>query len=249
MPRPAAHSRNQKPLSESLHRRLSLYALAAGGVGMALVRSAEAQIVYTPAHEIIGCNGTMLIDFDHDGATDLTIREIPWSLSGSLFPGNSLQAKPAAGGGIIYSSQPQWAKEMRHGSEIGSSGPLGRKVEEVYQATDYGVYYGGAWTNTTQGYLGIRFHIGRETHYGWVRLEVFSRYKKKCIEALLSGYAYEAQADKPIRAGDTGENDESEDTSSRMNVAPQPGAKDQPMLGALALGAGGTSVWRSDQAR
>ncbi len=130
---------------------------------------------------------------------------------------------------------------MRHGSEIGSSGPLASKVEVVYDATNFGVYYSEGWTNTTQGYLGIRFRIGRETHYGWVRLEVFSRYKKKCIEALLSGYAYETQPNKPIRAGDTGQNDSGVNPSSQSNVPLQPEAKKQSTLGALALGATGIS--------
>jgi hypothetical protein len=246
-------SRNTVKLSRTLHRDLSRYALAAGAASvsaLAITPPAEAQIVYTPAHEIIGCNGTLPIDLNHDGAMDLTIREIPWTLSGSgLFPGNSLQAKPVAGGAIIYSGEPVWAKEMHHGSEIGPSGPLRSKVEVVYEATDFGTYYGGAWTNTTQGYLGIRFRIGRETHYGWVRLEVFSRYKKKCIEALMTGYAYETQPKKPIRAGDTGQNESDAEPSSQLNVPPQPEAKQQSTLGMLALGSTSFSVRPSNHLR
>jgi hypothetical protein len=82
-----------------------------------------------------------------------------------------------------------------------------------------------------------------------VRLEVFSRYKKKCIEALMTGYAYETQPKKPIRAGDTGQNESDAEPSSRLNVPPQPEAKQQSTLGMLALGSTSFSVRPSNHLR
>lgn len=68
MPRSHRHSRKAKPLPESLRRQLTLYALAAGAAGVgatALAQPAEAQIVYTPADEVIERKGEMLIDLNH----------------------------------------------------------------------------------------------------------------------------------------------------------------------------------------
>ena len=240
--------RKTAKLSKSLHRDLSLYALAAGAAGATtLATPAEAQIVYTPAHQIIGRNGMMLIDFDHDGTTDVTVREVFWSLdTNGLFPGNSLQAKPTAGGGIEIGPYSEFAANVKLGVGIGESSPFHSRFAPVFQATSFGVYYGGSsWSeDTTNGFLGVRFRIGGEAHYGWVRMSIRLYPMKHSMGVLLTGYAYETQPNKPIRAGDTGENDESEGTSSQMNILPQPEAKDQPMLGALALGSRGLQLWR-----
>lgn len=242
------HSRKPKPLSEALHRRLSLYALAAGAAGtsMSLAKPAAAQIVYTPAHEVIGRNGTMLIDFDHDGTTDVTIREVFWSLdTNGLFPGNSLQAKPARGGGIEIGRYGEFAANVKHGVRIGESSLFHSGFAAIFQATSFGTYYGGSsWSeDTNNGFLGVRFRIGGENHYGWVRMSIRLYPMKHSMGVLMTGYAYETQPDTPIRAGDTGENDADDGDTSLMLSAPP--TERQPTLGALALGADGLSVWRS----
>jgi len=242
------------PLPESLHYQLSIYALAAGAAGvsvLALTSPSEAQIVYTPSDEIIGRNGTMLIDFNHDGSTDVTIREIPWTATGEgRYPGNSLQAKPGAGGGIkICSSQPKYAADLPRGAQIGDSSPFGSRVEVIFHANSSGLFYGGCtWSEeTSNGFLGVRFRFGTETHYGWVRLSLKLYPKKESIAAMLTGYAYEMQADKPIRAGDTGQNDVDEGPTSQIFSAPP--TKQQPTLGALALGASGIAIWRREESQ
>jgi len=57
-------------LPESLHQRLNSYALAAsvaGGGMLALARSSEAKIVYTPAHRVINPNDSFKLDFNNFG--------------------------------------------------------------------------------------------------------------------------------------------------------------------------------------
>jgi hypothetical protein len=51
-------------------------------------------------------------------------------------------------------------------------------------------------------YLGLRFIIKGETHFGWARLNVACNLGSKKI-GLLTGYAYETIANKPIIAGKT----------------------------------------------
>ena len=69
-----------------------------------------------------------------------------------------------------------------------------------------GIYYYGSWAGfDITRFVGIRFQINGETHYGWARLTVrFGTYSY--VDALLTGYAltYDTIPDKPIVAGDTG---------------------------------------------
>lgn len=248
MPRPAARSRKAKPLSESLHRQLSFYAVAASAAGvgaMALAQPAEAQIVYTPADETIQFHGTIPIDLDHDGITDVTIVDRPWAYGTNHYPGNSVKAVARAGAGIERSPlQADFAADLLRGASIGPSSQFnGRAI--MFRAVDpAGTYYSGSWGDTTNRYLGIRFQIAGEIHYGWARMDVWLAWRR--IKVKLTGYAYETQPNTPIRAGDTGQNDES--SSNQVNV-PVPEAQNQPSLGALALGARGLSAWRSDGSR
>jgi hypothetical protein len=239
-------SRNTVKLAKTMHRDLSLYTLAASAAGvsmLALAQPTETQIVYTPAHEVIGRNGTLPIDLNHDGITDVTIREIPWTAFGDgRYPGNSLQAKPGAGGGIKICSQSKFAAAVARGAQIGGSSPFRSRVEVIFHATSSGVIYGGCtWSeDTTNGFLGIRFRIGAETHYGWARMDIRIRPPKSGFSLLLTGYAYETQPDTAIRAGDTGQND-SKAPSNKMSTPPQLEAKERSTLGALALGAAAVS--------
>jgi len=72
-PRP----RKSTELSDSIRRRLNLYALgtaAAGVAAMALTPAAEAKIVYTPAHPpLVGT----IIDFNH-AAREISRSFQPW---------------------------------------------------------------------------------------------------------------------------------------------------------------------------
>jgi hypothetical protein len=243
MPRPTASARKAVKLSKPILCHLPNYALAAGTAGvsaLALAQPAEAQIVYTPAHEIIGRGGKILIDLNHDGITDVTIREIPSSDLGP--PGNSLQAVPRrVGGGIRMQSVIGFAEQMSPGSKIGPHGPFITGSAVMANWTNFGTYYFGFWVQAKNGYLGIRFPINGEIHYGWTRMSTMYSPKGKDIVALLTGYAYETQPNTYIRAGDEGP-----DSDQAIPIAfplEQDGGK-QSSLGALALGAPGISLRR-----
>jgi hypothetical protein len=65
----------------------------------------------------------------------------------------------------------------------------------------------GEWRNVNNRYLGIRFQVNGQFHYGWARLNVRSRLRNfplSCnIFATLTGYAYETVPNRPIIAGKT----------------------------------------------
>ena len=63
-------------LSESLHRRLNAYAIAASAVGVgvaALSQPALAEIVYTPAHVLISSNTSYNLDLNNDGTPEVQL--------------------------------------------------------------------------------------------------------------------------------------------------------------------------------
>ena len=61
-------------LSESVHHRLHMYALAASAAGvsaLALAPLADARVVYTPAHILMPKTIPVNIDLNHDGISDV----------------------------------------------------------------------------------------------------------------------------------------------------------------------------------
>ncbi len=58
----------------------------------------------------------------------------------------------------------------------------------------------GFWPNAGQKFMGVKFKIGENIHYGWVRLSV----APLCESFILYDYAYEDEPGKAIKAGDTG---------------------------------------------
>jgi hypothetical protein len=243
------------PLPESLQYQLSLYALAAGAAGvsvLALSKPAEAQIVYTPLHKVIGPGTEVPLDFDGDGNVDLTIvdRFFLHTSGGRTLKGALLSAVPSGQpyGGIAkryYNA----AGAFPRGQKIGTSRDFNSGSGCMGTVWSLGEdYYFGSWMPyTTNQYLGVRFSMAGKQHFAWVRLSVEWLVPQRGIKALLTGYAYETQADKPIRTGDTGQNDADEGPTSQM--FPAPAKRQQPTLGALALGASGIASWRRDESR
>jgi hypothetical protein len=77
MAQPVDREKKAVKVSDTLHRSLSMYALAAGtaGVGaLALAQPAESEVVYTGTHQLIGSNQSYDIDLNDDGITDFAIR-------------------------------------------------------------------------------------------------------------------------------------------------------------------------------
>jgi hypothetical protein len=89
-------------------------------------------------------------------------------------------------------------------------------------------------------YLGLKFTIGGEVHYGWARVIVKANYLS--ITATLTGYAYETVPNRPIITGVT---HGTLDASAEIDPAALPTSAAEPAtLGRLAQGATGVSAWR-----
>ena len=243
-PRPA---RKPFSLSNSLHHQLNLYAIAAGAAGMgmlALAQPTEAKIIYTKADEKIA---PFDLPLDMDGTRVLLFMAYTMvTTPGTVW---RVSINPARGNGIWVTAKGK-AAALRAGAEIGPKAPFSSQNSDVSMgaiAIGNGKrYYFGPWENGGKGvknrYLGLRFQIKGKTHYGWARLHFPSPQLAK-----LTGYAYETIPNKPILAGETKGADESNvEQANAMLTRPIPDIPQLAMLGALALGAPGLSIWRRE---
>ncbi len=103
-------SRKPSELTDSLHQRLNMYALAASAAGvglLALARSAEAKVVYTPAKVRLQGKDTYQIDLTHKGNANFILNGSRYSSidrsasSRAVFPGTNYRNGAAQMGGHI----------------------------------------------------------------------------------------------------------------------------------------------------
>jgi hypothetical protein len=256
MQAPAA-KRSRKPanLSNSLQRDVAAYALAAGAAGgglLAFGSQAHAQIVYTQTRIFVNHDQKTRLDFNGDGIPDVVIYEIPSTVYGDI-PSNAVAAEALSPmGGLLWDFWifgTYFLSPLSFGARIGNSGKFARKgsLENVSLSGAY--YVTGGWIDYTfePRYLGARFEIKGEVHYGWVRIRTKVQAAKKNILVLITGYAYETQPNRGIRAGDTGQGGRDSEPSEEMISPLAPEAKEPATLGALALGAAGISRWRAEE--
>jgi hypothetical protein len=233
--------------SPALQRQLNHYALAASAAGvsvLALVYPADAKVVFTPVHQVIGHNGVYNLDLNNDGTVDFLIQQWNQGFSSS----NELLADAALGNAVQGTRF--YAEALQAGASIGpnqkfvSGGPNGEVMVEIHHTTTGGTsFVYGKWVNVRNRYLGLKFQIDGQTHYGWARVSV--QRQAYHLTATLTGYAYETTPNTGIKAGQTAENAEisSADSGSPGTAAARPGAvagnlRDSQLssLGALALG-------------
>ncbi len=252
-------------LPASIHHQLNMYATAAVAAGVsaiALAQSAEAKIVYTPAHQHLPINQFFSLDLNHDGIADFTFLNRYWTASGVVFVGrltvdpagrsstsaNEIWAKPCSSG------LPGVALALPPGVKVGPKGHFSHRGKLMaYSYFDGGarndvsnncIY--GLWNDVSKRYLGLKFIIKGKIHFGWARLDVSAKNDK--VAATLTGYAYETIPNKSIKAGETKEaaddpaNEDSAPTASLTN--PIPNTPDPATLGALAMGAPALSLRR-----
>jgi hypothetical protein len=213
-------------LKGNLENNLCSYATAAAAAGvgiLAFAQSAQAKVIYTPTHKKIGNNVAIPLDLNNDGKADFNLSQrFTWTSSGEVINGSILAVAIRSENGVMGHS----LNYFRYASALGGGVYIGPKKKFLlgkglvaFGASDPesgGSICIGDWVNVKHHYLGLKFVINKEVHFGWARLN------ESCVHgdntAVLTGYAYETISNKPIIAGDEG-------TS--------------PSLGHLALGAAG----------
>jgi hypothetical protein len=228
--------REKVNLSDSIHHQLNFYALAAGAAGvatLALASPAEARIVYTAAHITIPCCNPLPLDLNHDGVKDLSFT---WNYTtiGSALRLTGVKPNQVVG----YSGL---ASALKAGAPVGPKRKFVGASFALMFANSNGKYF-GQWQNVKNRFLGVKFVIRGKTHYGWVRLNV-KHTPPIGIDAVITGYAYETIAGKPIIAGKTKGPDDDFVPDASVTT-PVPETPQHTSLGMLALGAQGLLLRR-----
>lgn len=170
------------------------------------VSQVSGQIIYTDVDPDEGGSGvTYTLDMDNDNNAEFQIRHFDESNGGSslnsLFVGPALDASANAGNSIIASSVSGFAYPLvlNEGDAI-SAGNANWK-DNLGQSLNASSCSSGNWCNETDKYLGLRFKIGNDVHYGWARLDVGT----SGADWLIKDYAYNSVAGESIDAGETGD--------------------------------------------
>ena len=240
-------SRPVASLGKRLTKNLKDYAsaAAAAGVGMmVLAQTGEAKIVYTPTNTGVG--GPTPIDLNNDGFADFTIQQ--WccgqhSVILAVKPtiaGNSIRPN---GGTSFYAAAGFFGVPVGPGGKfaVGSS-YLGLRMATAGSYGGGSQWFIGPWANAVNRYLGMKFQINGQTHYGWARLSVANFIHGGAV--VITGYAYETVANRKILEGHvSGPASVSEIIEPNRLTAP---GRSAGSLSALALGAPGLSIWRRE---
>jgi len=202
----------QKTNFGSLDSKLKSYSALAVGV-LAAGTAANAQIIYTDIDpDTIIADTFYLLDFDKDAIPDFNLTQVNYSYGSTSFLNlvgvQALNNNEVLGDTAIvqYSTSTDTAffpKPLALNDDISAN-------EKVWSGTTYGLlymkisYYGnslkdGKWKAGDEKYLGLRFKIGNDWHYGWVRIEIGNNAGSFKIK----DFAYESTADKHILAGKT----------------------------------------------
>jgi hypothetical protein len=246
--------RTPATLSDSVHRQLNLYALAASaaGIGLLSVPAARAEIVYTPTNvKMDQVQGFYPIDFDNNGVVDLGIW-LPASCSSGGCAFDMFGYPNSVIGDAVLVNPQGFAQAMRFGGRIDQRRHFvaGDRVMGGFETFRRGTStvtsgWVGPWANNGKGvkdrYLGVKFLIDGQFHYGWTRI-TFVVTGKGTFEGVLTGYAYETIPKQGLTAGQTTDADGIGRTAPAATIHP---TIKKPALGHLAAGAGALSSWRN----
>jgi hypothetical protein len=220
---PAPRSHKRSKISDSLSRQLNTYAQVACAAGVSVLAVAgvsEAEVVYTETHQATHIGIPLYIDLNHDGINDFLLRtnfyvgtsgtDVGLSAWGDRNTDNAVAGRRySTSGGYFFSA----AYALPAGARIGPKGNF--SVDSPFMAMEHfkrvGNQYSdeGAWADEGKGvknrYLGLKFIIHGEVHYGWARVSVALGHQRQFddVSGTLTGYAYETIPNKPIIAGQT----------------------------------------------
>jgi hypothetical protein len=219
-------NRTPSSLDPKLDHSLLAYAAAAAAAGvgiLALSPPADAEIVYTPTNQIMRPgSGILHLDLNNDGINDFKFEDgyftSIFARRGAFPTGNTsrvtgyLDVSGSVGSNRAVAGNKGFALALPQGVKVGSARQFRSGSRQGLMAycdavggngsTNYGL-----WDRAQKDrYLGFKFLISGEIHYGWARLSVT---RSRCgITATLTGYAYESVANTPIITGKTSGNDE-----------------------------------------
>lgn len=260
-------SRATTRLGRHLEKNLLAYTTAAGAGLATFAMPAEAEIIYTPSNTPMVINGSnhglglTQLDLNNDGTPDFAFglsSTIRFTSIGYTSRDKFLLrvAPDQAGNQVVQGEQAGTAAAIAAGRKIGSQqkfGANGYLVHKLYNMNSRSRQVSsGSWRNVEFAYVGLKFLIDGQVHYGWARIKF--PYPYGYYFPSIYGYAYESIPNQPIIAGQTSgtyeasgvqESPAAESTDQKTGQKTAAAASTPATLGALAAGMQGLNLWRS----
>jgi len=165
-------------------------------------------VVYTRTKKKIYPAGHLSIDLNNDGIKDFTLDQTYAQIYEQLrLCGwwGSLVITPAQNGNAVAEGAHfGWAAAMRAGDRIDAKLTFdagNSLMGSVFLDQCLNKHYSEGYWLSTDSYLGLKFQIHGRSHYGWAQLSVVTT--RGGLSTILTGYAYQTVAGKPILAGQT----------------------------------------------
>jgi len=202
----------KKTTSENLSNRLTHY--SALSLAIAGIAGAHGQIVYTdvnPDGHSSMSNVAIPIDLDQDMTREFDVR-LRGAVDLVIFVNSSLTGASVLGnpeGGSLGNYRYPFA--LDYGAVIGpiastTSSAWNNDITQTLVWNNCSLYGGdyAQWCDADDKYLGLRFQIAGQTHYGWARLSVHVGTGQLPEDWFLKDYAYNSVAGETIMAGEGG---------------------------------------------
>jgi hypothetical protein len=241
-------SRPAVRVGSNLEKNLSAYAAAAGAVIVAAAMPADAQIIYTPSNTPMAIatqnHGpvTTQLDINNDGIADFTFTMSSTAHFSSI--GYTTRARfflkvtgAQSANGAVKGHNGPTAAAIAKGQTIGPQDQFASgaylSFNKFLTSTGKGKQF-GSWRSVEYAFIGLKFLINGQIHYGWARIKF--PYAYGISYPSIYGYAYESQPNTPIVAGQT--------SGTAESAEPAPAS-----LGMLAAGALALSQWHTQRAQ
>ncbi len=164
-------------------------------IGLFISLTSQAQIVYVDLNSIEGTSeSSHTFDLNNDGVDDFTIA------SGDFGWGDSMGVAPLNGNAVLstFNARP-FALEVESIIEADDANWNTATAQAMYlDLFNLGFLITGNWVNVTDKYLGLKYYVGGNTHYAWMRLDVTNE-----GNWVIKDYAYNNTPNAQIAAGQT----------------------------------------------
>jgi hypothetical protein len=200
-------------MKSHLLKTLTRYSATAASI-LAIQKMADAQIVYTDIPDTLVTDGFYYLDLNNDGTFDYRFKKGDFNTTyvsvEGLFSGNSMLGYATVSSAYIYPFKLDALDPISHNQPFSDARGI------LAGGTGNDANFDGA----INGYLGLKFLIGGNPHFGWVRMSV----SPDAQWFIIKDFAYESTAGAAILAGETGSgggcSDNFEPNNSHQNATP-----------------------------
>jgi hypothetical protein len=194
-------------MNQKTTKKLAAYSALAAGV-VALTGNADAQITYVDINPDQSYNADSQVDIDlnSDGINDFSLFiEAGKAYTGGpvndirLSPGSNNMALGSVSGSFFYPFALDLNAQINAAQTVWNGTANGAMLTMAWKYTAGGSY--GNWLTAADKYIGVRFMVGSNVYYGWIRLDVTCN--ASGITVVYKDYAYNTVAEQGILAGQT----------------------------------------------